>query len=164
MKRRVRVSFGERCQHTLAHAHTPHAFSRAHSLAGAGLVPKSKLQDIHGPPTAECQQVVMLLRVLQSEVNIGYEDICGMLESFNGENVVSLAHLAFLAEQAHAGSPSVACLECMLVTGELLVLDAARCWETEEEIFATHSIPSRCSFDPTPVWLKQQANPPPPAK
>ena len=86
-----------------------------------------------------------------------------MLESFNGENVVSLAHLAYLAEQAHGSSPLVPTLECMLVTGELLVLDAARCWATEEEIFATHSIPSRCSFDSS-IWLQQQANPPPPSK
>lgn len=127
-----------------------------------GLVPKSKLQEIHGPPTPECHQAVMLLRVLQSEVNIGYEDVCGMLESFNGETIVSLAHLAFLVQQAHASSPAVGLLECMLVTGELLVLDAARCWETEEEIFATHSIPSRCSFDAECVWMEQKANPPPP--
>lgn len=109
------------------------------------LVPKSKLQDIHGPPTAEGEQVVMLLRVLQSEVNIGYEDVCGMLESFNGVHVHSLAHLASLAEAAFVEQTTS--LECMLVTGELLVLDAARCWQTEEEIFALHSIPSRCSFD-----------------
>ena len=64
------------------------------------LVPKSKLHAIHGPPTAECRQVVILLRVLQSEVNIGYEDICGMLETFNGEPVASLAHLARMAEAA----------------------------------------------------------------
>ena len=127
-----------------------------------GLVPKSKLGDIHGPPSPECQQAVMLLRVLQSEVNIGYEDVCGMLESFNGETVVSLAHLAYLADRAHKASPPVGLLECMLVTGELLVLDAERVWETEEEIFATHSIPSRCSFDAEPVWMHQQANPPPP--
>ena len=40
-------------------------------------------------------------------------------------------------------------LECMLVTGELLVLDAARCWETELEIFDVHAIPTRSSFDHT---------------
>lgn len=112
-----------------------------------GLVPKCKLQTIHEPPTPEREQVVMLLRVLQSEVNIGYEDVCGMLESFNGERVVSLAHLANLAEDARVSEGGL--LEFMLVTGELLVLDAPRCWETEEEIFATHSIPSRCSFDPS---------------
>ena len=117
-----------------------------------GLVPKCRLQDIHGAPTAECDQVVMLLRVLQSEVNIGYEEVCGMLESFNGERITSLAHLARQADAAMVdGTPQ---LEFILVTGELLVLDGPRCWESEEEIFATHTIPSRCSFDP--------ANPPPP--
>ena len=48
---------------------------------------------------------------------------------------------------AHASQTPL--LEFMLVTGELLVLDAPRAWETEEEIFETHSIPSRCSFDPS---------------
>ena len=113
------------------------------------LVPKSKLQAIHGPPSAECRQVVMLLRVLQSEVNIGYEDICGMLETFNGEAVASLAHLARLTEGSRAAGAEL--LEFMLVTGELLVLDAPSCWATEGQIFETHSIPSRCSFDPEAV-------------
>ncbi len=36
-----------------------------------GLVPKCQLQRIHAPPTPELEQVVVLLRVLQSEVNIG---------------------------------------------------------------------------------------------
>jgi len=110
-----------------------------------GLVPRVKLQDVHKPPTAECEQVVMLLRVLQSEVNIGYEDVCGMLESFNGQPVRSLAHLAQLSSEAEDASESL--LEFMLVTGELLVLDAARCWQTEHDIFLTHAIPRRCSFD-----------------
>jgi hypothetical protein len=73
------------------------------------------------------------------------EDVCGMLESFNGTRVVSLAHLAVLAETARLDGVPV--IECMLVTGELLVLDAPRCWETEEQIFATHAIPDRCSLD-----------------
>jgi len=110
-----------------------------------GLIPKCQLQCIHGPPTPALEEVVVLLRVLQSEVNIGYEDICGMLKTFNGAPVRSLAHLAQLslvAEQQGAGL-----LEFMLVTGELLVLDAARCWETELEIFSLHTIPRRCSFD-----------------
>ena len=104
--------------------------------------------------------MVILLRVLQSEVNIGYEDVCGMLESFNGTPIVSLAHLASLAAGAHESGAGL--LEFMLVTGELLVLDAPRCWETEEEIFATHSIPSRCSFDPAmPPPTTQVVFPPP---
>lgn len=48
------------------------------------IVPKSKLAAIHEPPSEEGEQVVLLLRVLQAEINIGYEDICGMLDSFNG--------------------------------------------------------------------------------
>lgn len=86
----------------------------------------------------------MLLRVLQAEVNIGYEDICGMVESFNGQPVRSLAHMAELSTMAEQSASSM--LEIMLVTGELLVLDAGRCWQTEEDIFMTHTIPRRCSF------------------
>ena len=37
-------------------------------------------------------------------------------------------------------------LDFLLVTGELLVIDAQRCWETEEEIFSMHSIPRRASL------------------
>ena len=110
------------------------------------LVPKCKLQLIHGPPTDDCHEVVMLLRVLQSEVNIGYEDVCGMLESFNGEPVLSLGHLARLAQSAQEAQSAQ--LEFMLATGELIVLDAPHTWETEGGLFETHSIPARCSFDP----------------
>ena len=80
-------------------------------------------------------------------MNIGYEDVCGVLQSFNGVDVISLAHLATLVDDAARAEPPVSVLESMLVTGELLVLDAAQVWETEEEIFATHSIPRRASFD-----------------
>lgn len=63
-----------------------------------------------------------------------YEDICGMVETFNGHRVASLMHLAQLAQLAQETGAEL--LECILVTGELLVLDAARCWETEDEIFS----------------------------
>ena len=87
---------------------------------------------------------MILLRVLQSEVNIGYEDVCGMLEAFNGQAIISLAHLAQLSHQAQ--NVQAPLLEFMLVTGELIVLDAERCWATEGAVFATHTIPRRCSF------------------
>ncbi len=72
-----------------------------------------------------------------------------MLEAFNGVRIASLAHLAQLSEQAERTGAGL--LEFMLVTGELLVLDAARCWETEQEIFSLHTIPRRCSFDVPPL-------------
>ena len=78
-----------------------------------------------------------------------YEDICGMVETFNGHRVASLMHLAQLAQLAQETGAEL--LECILVTGELLVLDAARCWETEDEIFSLHTIPRRCSFEVTPL-------------
>lgn len=52
-----------------------------------GFVPKSQLEAIHEPPAFDGQQAVILLRVLQAEINIGYEDICGMLQDFNGTKV-----------------------------------------------------------------------------
>jgi hypothetical protein len=155
---------------------------------------RCQLQRIQAPPTPELLEVVVLLRVLQSEVNIGYvidvidvidvcsnprstlgtcanhvpglergmqvlttapalphryEDICGMVETFNGHRVASLMHLAQLAQLAQETGAEL--LECILVTGELLVLDAARCWETEDEIFSLHTIPRRCSFEVTPL-------------
>ena len=89
--------------------------------------------------------MVLLLHVLQAEINIGCEDICGMLESFNGEPVKLLHHLHTMSEAARRDAkPS---LDFLLVTGELLIIDAARCWETEEEIFSMHSIPRRASLD-----------------
>ena len=108
------------------------------------VVPKSHLQMVHGPPTFDGQQVVLLLHVLQAEINIGCEDICGMLESFNGVAVKSLKHLFDMTEEARVAG--AAQLDFLLVTGELLVIDAQRCWETEEEIFSMHSIPRRASL------------------
>jgi len=112
------------------------------------IVPKSKLHAVHEPPSQEGEQVVLLLRVLQAEINIGYEDICGMLETFNGEKVVSLRHMnAMVHDLLHADPDGASQLEVVLVTGELLVLDALTCWQTEDEIFAVHAIPRRCSLD-----------------
>lgn len=54
--------------------------------------------------------------MLQSETNIGYEDVCGMLESFNGRRVLSLAHLNEMANQVQ--QDQVDRLEFMLVTGK----------------------------------------------
>jgi len=107
------------------------------------LVPKCQLGRVHEPPSFEGEAAVMLLRVLQAEVNIGYEDVCGMLESFNNSKVKSLGHLRQLADGAHTSG--VEQLEFRLVTGELLVLDAAQCWGSEQDIFAVHTIPRRAS-------------------
>tara|TARA_B110001452_G_scaffold169576_2_gene141823 strand:- start:743 stop:1939 length:1197 start_codon:yes stop_codon:yes gene_type:complete len=109
------------------------------------IVPKSHLQMIHGPPQFEGQQVVLLLHVLQAEINIGCEDICGVLQSFNGEAVTSLHHLHQMSEAARKGGTAE--FDFLLVTGELLVIDAARCWETEEDIFSMHSIPRRACLE-----------------
>jgi len=109
------------------------------------VVPKCQLQKVHEPPAFEGQQVVLLLRVLQAEVNIGYEDVCGMLDTFNSTKVENLHHLKTMAEEAQGSG--VEQLEFHLVTGELLVLDAAQCWSTEMDIFRVHTIPCRASSD-----------------
>ena len=93
------------------------------------------------------------LHVLQAEINIGCEEICGVLESFNGVPVRSLRHLCEMSEAARCGPAATAELDFLLVTGELLVIDARRCWESEEQIFATHSIPRRASLMPLPTAL-----------
>jgi len=109
------------------------------------LVPKCQLARVHEPPSFDGEQVVLLLRVLQAEVNIGYEDVCGMLETFNGEKINSLGHLREKTNEAQA--TELEQLEFRLVTGELLVLDAAQCWEQENDIFSVHTIPCRASSD-----------------
>lgn len=109
------------------------------------IVPKSKLAAIHEPPSQPGEQIVLLLRVLQAEINIGYEDICGMVDTFNGEKVISLRHMNEMVAQLRRAQEQQ--LEVVLVTGELLVLDAEVCWKTEDEIFAVHAIPRRCSLD-----------------
>ena len=86
--------------------------------------------------------------MLQAEINIGCEDICGVLESFNGVAVRSLRHLCEMSEAARCGPAATDQLDFLLVTGELLVIDAPRCWQTEEEIFSMHSIPKRASLTP----------------
>ena len=127
------------------------------------LVPKSELPRIHGPPAFDGEQLVLLLRVLQAEVNIGYEDVCGMLHSCNGEKVTSLAHLHELVEGVRAAEAAE--IEFILVTGELLVLDAPRCWADEADLFALHSIPRRCSLvAPAPHDVSPTRNGRPPAE
>ena len=62
--------------------------------------------------------------------------------------VRSLRHLYDMSEAARCGPAPTEQLDFLLVTGELLVIDAARCWQTEEEIFSMHSIPKRASLTP----------------
>ena len=57
-----------------------------------------------------------------------------------------------MGDGACPAAPEGACarapqLDFLLVTGELLVIDARRCWDTEEEIFSMHSIPRRACLE-----------------
>ena len=64
--------------------------------------------------------------------------------------------------------PWAACaaqIEFILGTGELLVLDAPRCWADEADLFALHSIPRRCSLvAPAPHDVSPTRNGRPPAE
>ena len=106
------------------------------------LIPRRKLDAVLRQPEFEGQQIVMLLMVLRAEVNVGYEDHVGQLESLNGEPVRSLRHLKEMVEALSAGR-----FVFRLEAGEMLVLNVDKCWKSEKDLFRTHCIPHRCSAD-----------------
>ena len=106
------------------------------------LIPRRKLDAVLRQPSLEGQQIVLLLMVLRAEVNIGYEELSWQLASLNGTEVQSLRHLKELVEAVSAGE-----LVFRLDSGEVLVLDASKCWASEAQLFRTHCIPHRASVD-----------------
>ncbi len=106
------------------------------------LIPRRKLDSVLRKPESEGQQIVLLLMVLRAEVNVGYEDLLGQLSSLNGTPVHSLRGLKEQAECIAEGT-----LEFRLDSGERIVMDAAKCWASEERLFHTHCIPHRASSD-----------------
>ena len=48
-----------------------------------GLVPRRKLDAVLRQPSFDGEQIVVLLMVLRAEVNAGYEELLGLVESFN---------------------------------------------------------------------------------
>ena len=93
-------------------------------------------------PSFVGQQIVVLLMILRAEVNVGYEEQVGQLAELNGEAVESLRGLKEQVEAVDEGS-----LVFRLDSGEMIVIDAKKCWESESDIFYTHRIPHRCSSD-----------------
>jgi len=73
---------------------------------------------------------------------VGYEEQLGQLASLNGEPVRSLRALK---EQVEAIATGPLCFR--LDSGEMTVMDAAKCWQSEAEIFRNHRITSRASQD-----------------
>ena len=93
-------------------------------------------------PAFDGQQLVLLLMVLRAEVNVGYEESVGLVASLNGEPVQSLAQLKQQIEGQADGH-----FTFKLESGDVIVLSAAKCWQSEEAIFRTHCIPHRASQD-----------------
>lgn len=106
------------------------------------LIPRRKIDSVLRKPSFEGQQAVMLMLVLRAEVNVGYEDLSGRLESLNDVKVESLRQLKQQVEALHDGN-----FRFRLESGELIVMSAAKVWESEEAIFRVHCIPQRASLD-----------------
>jgi hypothetical protein len=106
------------------------------------LMPRRKLDHALRQPSFAGQQLVVLLMVLRAEVNVGYEELSGQLTSLNGSAVKSLAHLRGLVEGIASGP-----LCFQLTSGEMIVMSAAKCWQSEPDLFRTHCIPHRASAD-----------------
>ena len=106
------------------------------------LIPRRKLDDVLKKPSTDGAQIVCLLMILRAEVNVGYEEQVGQLASLNGEPVKSLRGLK---EQVEAIATGPLCFR--LDSGEMIVMDSAKCWQSEAHIFRNHRITSRASSD-----------------
>ncbi len=106
------------------------------------LIPRRKLDAVLKQPSFDGQQIVCLLMILRAEVNVGYEEQVGQLASLNGEEVKSLRGLK---EQVEAITEGPMCFR--LDSGEMIVMDAGKCWASEADIFRNHRITSRASHD-----------------
>ena len=106
------------------------------------LVPRRKVDAVLRQPAFDGEQMIVLLMVLRSEVNVGYEELLGLLESFNGEPIFSLAQLKERTEATREGN-----LQFRFESGETVVMSAHKVWESEAAMFRTHRIPHRASND-----------------
>lgn len=106
------------------------------------LIPRRKLDAVLRQPSFEGQQIVVLLMILRAEVNVGYEEQMGQVVEMNGEPIKSLRGLREQVESVSEGK-----LVFRMDSGELIVIDAKTCWQSEPDIFYTHRIPHRCSPD-----------------
>ena len=106
------------------------------------LIPRRKLDAFLKRPSFDGEQIVVLLMVLRAEVNVGYEEQVGQLAALNGEPVKSLRGLKEHVEQIASGQ-----LCFRMDSGEMIVMDAAKCWQSEPRIFRDHRITTRASSD-----------------
>lgn len=93
------------------------------------LINLESFAEVLRPPVEEGEEKVVLLQVLQAEVNIGYEDLAGIAKTCNGEKIKNLKHLDDLVR-----TPGRDTLEFSLANGDLIVLDARLCAESDPEI------------------------------
>jgi len=106
------------------------------------LIPRLKIDSVLRKPAYEGQQAVMLMMVLRAEVNVGYEDLTGRLESLNDVPTQSLRQLKQQVEEVTSGN-----MRFRLESGEMIVMSAAKVWESEEAIFGVHCIPQRATLE-----------------
>ena len=106
------------------------------------LIPRRKLDEVLKQPSFDGQQIVCLLMILRAEVNVGYEEQMGLVAEVNGEPIKSLRGLREQVESVSEGT-----LVFRMDSGEMIVIDAKKCWQNEADIFYTHRIPHRCSND-----------------
>ena len=107
------------------------------------LIPRRKLDAVLKRPSFDGQQIVCLLMILRAEVNVGYEEQVGQLAQLNGVPVKSLRTLWEQVEAITEGP-----LVFRLDSGEMIVMDAAKCWASEADIFRNHRITRRCNLEP----------------
>ncbi|MCS7151336.1 MAG: serine protease [Endomicrobia bacterium] len=92
----------------------------------------------YSDPTEERKEIVVLLRVLSDEVNIGYQEYQHViLKSVNNEPVKSLNHLVELCEKSN-----VEYIEFKLENGERIVVNAQKCKDAKNRILNKYKISS----------------------
>jgi hypothetical protein len=97
-----------------------------------------KYYDLFGTKQRKDQECVLLSQVLDADVNSGYEGIQGeIVDSFNGEAVNSVSHLAELYRKC-----ADKYMHIKLVNKTYLILDREKAVESEAEILLQHNIPA----------------------
>jgi S1-C subfamily serine protease len=100
----------------------------------------------HKHLTYKDEEVVIITRILPSEINRGYEDFVDeRIVEVNGEGIRNLRHLVSVTEQTPADPFVVFTTE----TGEQIVLDRAAVQTQQPLILSTYQIPADRSADLT---------------
>jgi S1-C subfamily serine protease len=101
---------------------------------------------VHEKPTFKDEEVVIISRILPSEINRGYENLIDeRIVEVNGEEFRNLRHLISIIEETSA-DPFVV---FATATGEQIVLDRAAVQTQQALILSTYQIPADRSADLT---------------